>query len=36
MVFVYLGVLLPRLIVPGLKQGQLIPPLGDTDPEPVR
>jgi hypothetical protein len=36
MVFVYLGVLLPRLVVPGLKQGQLIPPLGDTDPEPVR
>ena len=30
MVFVYLGVLLPRLILPGLKQGQLIPPLGDT------
>ena len=36
MVFVYLGVLLPRLVVPGLKQGQLIPPLGDTDPEAVR
>jgi hypothetical protein len=36
MVFVYLGVLLPRLIVPGLKQGQLIPPLDDTDPEPAR
>lgn len=36
MVFVYLGVLLPRLIVPGLKQGQLISPLDDTDPEPVR
>lgn len=35
-VFSYLGVLLPRLIVPGLKQGQLIPPLDDTDPEPVR
>ena len=32
----YLGVLLPRLIVPGLKQGQLIPPLVDTDQEPVR
>ena len=32
----WLGVLLPRLIVPGLKQGQLIPPLGDTDPEPVK
>jgi hypothetical protein len=32
----YLGVLFPRLIVPGLKQGQLIPPLDDTDPEPVR
>jgi hypothetical protein len=27
----YLGVLLPRLIVPGLKQGQLIPTLGETD-----
>lgn len=36
MVFVYLGVLLPRLIVPGLKQGQLVPPLGDTAQEPVR
>ena len=32
----YLGVLLPRLIVPGLKQGQLIPTLGDADQEPVR
>jgi len=32
----YLGVLLPRLIVPGLKQGQLIPPVGETDPESVR
>jgi hypothetical protein len=32
----YLGVLLPRLIVPGLKQGQLIPTLADTDQEPVR
>ena len=32
----YLGVLLPRLIVPGLKQGQLIPSFADTDPEPVR
>jgi len=32
----YLGVLLPRLIVPGLKRGQLIPPLGDTAQEPVR
>jgi hypothetical protein len=30
MVFVYLGVLLPRLVVPGLKQGQLIPTLDDT------
>jgi hypothetical protein len=36
MVFVYLGVLIPRLVVLGLKQGQLIPPLGETDPEPVR
>jgi zinc transporter ZupT len=35
-VLCYLGVLLPRLIVPGLKQGQLIPPFADTDPEPVR
>jgi len=35
MVFVYLGVLIPRLVVPGLKQGQLIPPLGDTAQEPV-
>lgn len=35
-VLCYLGVLLPRLIVPGLKQGQLVPPLGDTDPEFVR
>ena len=32
----FLGVLLPRLIVPGLKQGQLIPPLGDTAQEPAR
>jgi hypothetical protein len=32
----FLGVLLPRLIVPGLKQGQLIPPLADTAQEPVR
>ena len=30
MVFVYLGVLLPRLVVPGLKQGQLIPTLDET------
>ncbi|MGZ3333247.1 MAG: hypothetical protein ACXU9O_12445 [Gemmatimonadaceae bacterium] len=36
MILVYLGVLLPRLVVPGLKQGQLIPPLGDTAQEPVR
>ena len=35
MVFVYLGVLIPRLVVPGLKQGQLIPPLGETAQEPV-
>jgi hypothetical protein len=26
----FLGVLLPRLIIPGLKQGQLIPPLAET------
>jgi len=32
----FLGVLIPRLIVPGLKQGQLIPPLAETDQEPVR
>jgi hypothetical protein len=32
----YLGVLLPPLIVPGLKRGQLIPPLSDTAQEPVR
>ena len=31
----FLGVLLPRLIVPGLKQDQLISPLGDTQ-EPAR
>jgi ABC-type Fe3+ transport system permease subunit len=35
-VFSYLGVLLPRLIVPGMRQGQLVPPIGDPDPEPVR
>jgi hypothetical protein len=32
----FLGVLLPRLIIPGLKQGQLIPPLAETAQEPVR
>jgi hypothetical protein len=35
-VLCYLGVLLPRLIVPGLKQGQLLLPLGDPAQEPVR
>jgi hypothetical protein len=36
MVFVYLGVLLPRLGVPGLKQGQLIPTSGEPDQEHMR